>query len=131
MASRNGDWEALYGPVGKYVMMKGQDVYSFAVSAMPEAIEEVLARSGKTLDQVRWIIPHQANIRIIQSVMHRFHLPEEKVKITLDRTGNTSSATIPCIVDEIHRGGELRKGDIILMVAFGAGLTYGALVYEW
>lgn len=131
MASRNDGWESLYAHVGQYTVMNGQEVYKFATSAMPEAIEKVLERAGKKIGDVRWIIPHQANTRIIKSVMQKFDLPGEKVMITLDRTGNTSSATIPCILDEMNRGGKLQKGDLILMVAFGAGLTYGAVLYEW
>jgi len=131
MASRNQGWESLTCHVGGTLRMNGQDVYKFATSAMPEAIEEALARAGKTVEDVDWVIPHQANIRIIQSVMHRFHLPEEKVMITIDQTGNTSSATVPCILDQMNREEKFQKGDLVLMVAFGAGLTYGAVLYEW
>lgn len=131
ISSRNDGWEFLTGRVGSNLSMAGQDVYKFAVWAMPEAIERVLERSGKTIDDVRWIIPHQANIRIIRSVMQKFNLPQEKVMITLDKTGNTSSATIPCILDQMSREGKLQEGDLVLMVAFGAGLTYGAMLYEW
>ncbi|MCL2082442.1 MAG: ketoacyl-ACP synthase III [Oscillospiraceae bacterium] len=131
MASRNQDWACLYADIGGHMVMNGRDVYKFAVDVMPEAMGKVLERAGKTIEQVRWIIPHQANIRIIKAAAQRFNLPDEKLVVTLDKTGNTSSATIPCIVDEMHREGKLQPGDLILLVAFGAGLTYGAVLYEW
>lgn len=124
-------WESLYARIPEKTVMDGKEVYKFAVGAMPEAINRVLADAGKSMEDVRWIVPHQANIRIIESVVDKYHLPPGKVKITIGRYGNTSSSTIFVALDELNRAGELGKGDLVLMVGFGAGLTYGAILVEW
>ena len=116
---------------GRFIAMDGKEVYKFAVKAMPEAIDRVLAQAGKSIGEVAYIIPHQANIRIIESVIEKYGLEPDKVLITLDRYGNTSSASIPTGLDELNRAGKLKRGDLVLAVGFGAGLTYGSALIEW
>jgi 3-oxoacyl-[acyl-carrier-protein] synthase-3 len=131
LAARGDGGAALHCAPGGCIQMEGQEVYKFAVRAMPEAIEKTLAKAGRNVTELDFIIPHQANIRIIQSVMHRYGLPPDKVAITIDRYGNTSSASIPIALDELAREGRLRPGALLLMTGFGAGLTYGATLFEW
>ncbi len=131
LASDPKNWEALYATIPGYTVMNGKDVYKFAVSAMPEAINRVLEKAGKTMDDVRWLVPHQANIRIIDYVIDKYGLPEDKVVKTIGNYGNTSSSTVMVALDELNRQGKLAKGDLVLVVAFGAGLTYGAVMVEW
>ena len=131
LASDPDNWESLYAEIPGKTVMNGKDVYKFAVSAMPEAISKVLDKAGKTLDDVRWLIPHQANIRIIDYVINKYKLPKDKVVITIDRYGNTSSASVMVALDELNSQGKLSSGDLILPVSFGAGLTYGAILLEW
>ena len=113
-----------------FIEMDGHEVFKFAVRAMPLAIEKVLAMSGHVVSDITHLIPHQANIRIIEAVTRRHDIPPEKVTITIDRHGNTSSASIPIALDELNREGRLKPGDLVMMVGFGAGLTYGATVFE-
>lgn len=114
-----------------YVHMNGNEVFKFAVRAMAKACQEVMDKAGVTSDQIDWFIPHQANIRIIESASQKLKIPMEKIIITLDNVGNTSAASIPISLDKAAREGKLKKGDTILTVAFGAGLTWGASVIEW
>jgi 3-oxoacyl-[acyl-carrier-protein] synthase-3 len=93
---------------------------------MAEAAYKVLDEAKVTLDDIDLLIPHQANVRIIDAVAKRLAIPEEKVVINLDRYGNTSSASIPIAYDEVARNGRLKKGDLVLMVTFGGGFTWGA-----
>lgn len=131
LAARGDNGAALNCDVGGLVKMDGHEVYRFAVRAMPDAIDQVLKRTGHKAQDLTYVIPHQANIRIIRSVMQRHDISPEKVVISLDRYGNTSSSTIPIALDELARDGKVKKGDLIMMVGFGAGLTYGATLYEW
>ena len=114
-----------------YLAMNGREVFKFAVTAMPRAIDKVLEGTGVTAEQLAYVIPHQANIRIIESVMHKHGFDKDKMAINIDRYGNTSSASIPIALDEINRAGKLKTGDKLVLVAFGAGLTCGAALYEW
>ncbi len=115
----------------RFIAMDGKEVYKFAVKAMPEAIDRVLAQAGRSIGEVAYIIPHQANIRIIESVIEKYGLDPDKVLITLDKYGNTSSASIPTGLDELNKAGKLKRGDLVLAVGFGAGLTYGSALIEW
>ena len=117
-------------PAG-YLQMAGREVYKFAVHAMPHAVQQACARAGITPEQLDWIIPHQANIRIIQTAMKNLGLPMEKAMVNLQHYANTSSATIPIALDEANRAGLLHRGDKVALVGFGAGLTYGAVVFTW
>lgn len=111
--------------------MTGREVFKLAVNAMVGAADKALAEAGVSRHDIRWLVPHQANNRIITAVGKRLEIPEERVFVNLDRYGNTSAATIPICLDEIASGGKVESGDIILMVAFGGGLTWGAGVLRW
>ncbi|MBT3376889.1 MAG: ketoacyl-ACP synthase III [Lentisphaerae bacterium] len=113
------------------LQMKGREVFRLAVNAMVESCESVMADAGISIDQVRWLVPHQANTRIILGVGKRLGIPTERVFMNLDRYGNTSAATIPIALDEIARGELVSKDDYVLLTAFGGGLTWGALLLRW
>jgi 3-oxoacyl-[acyl-carrier-protein] synthase-3 len=111
-----------------YIKMKGDGVFKFAVRAMEDAARIVLDDAGHTIADVKFVIPHQANIRIIDAVAERLQVPGEKVVVNLDRYGNTSSATIPIAYDELVRSGRLQRGDLVLFTGFGGGFTWGAVL---
>ena len=114
-----------------FIKMKGDGVFKYAVRAMEDATHNVLEQANLSVDDVDVFIPHQANIRIIDAVQSRLRLPGEKVVVNLDRYGNTSSATIPIAFDEVVRAGRVKKGDLVLFVAFGGGLTWGAVLFRY
>jgi len=114
-----------------FLQMKGNDVFKHAVRRMSEAAEEALKRAGMTKDDITWFVPHQANLRIIKATGERLGVPEEKVFVNIHKYANVSAATIPISLDELRSEGKLKKGDVILMDAFGGGFTWGALVYRW
>ncbi|MDD4335151.1 MAG: ketoacyl-ACP synthase III [Desulfotomaculaceae bacterium] len=114
-----------------YIQMKGRDIFKFAVRATARAATEVLGAAGVEISDVDYFIPHQANSRIIEAAAKRLKLPAEKVLINVDRYGNTSTASIPIALTEAVRAGRIKKGDHILMVGFGAGLTWAAAVLKW
>ena len=114
-----------------YITMVGQEVFKFAVRILGAAAEAVLAKAGLDIAAIDLLIPHQANIRIIEAAIDRLDLPPEKAYVNLDRYGNTSSASVPIALDEVVRSGKLRQHDLLVMVAFGAGLTWGATVMRW
>ncbi|MDH7512322.1 MAG: beta-ketoacyl-ACP synthase III [Clostridiales bacterium] len=111
--------------------MKGNEVFKHAVKRMGEAAVEALRKAGLKKEDVRWLIPHQANTRIIEATGKRVHLPPEKVYVNIQRYGNVSVASIPISLHELREDGKLKKGDIVLMDAFGAGFTWAAVVYRW
>ena len=111
--------------------LNGQAVYNFAVKAMTDTVKDILAQENLSVDDVSYIIPHQANARIIQAAAKRLKIPEEKCFLNIEEYANTSAATIPIALDELNRGGKLKTGDLILTVGFGAGLTYGANLIIW
>jgi 3-oxoacyl-[acyl-carrier-protein] synthase-3 len=115
---------------GKFLMMQGNDVFKLAVRTMSECAIHVLDAAGLTTDDVKLIIPHQANIRIIEAVTTRLKVPEDKVFVNIEKYGNTSSATIPIALCEAIEQGRLTKGDIVVFDAFGAGLTWGAMALK-
>lgn len=114
-----------------YIKMRGNETFKIAVKTMEDAVREVLAATGFSLDQVDLFIPHQANVRILKAVGQRLGLPMEKTVINLDRFGNTSAASIPLAMDEAARDGRLRTGDLVLLAAFGAGLTWASGLMRW
>ncbi len=114
-----------------YTHMEGQETYRQAVKDMGDAALEAMNRAGVTADQVRWFIPHQANIRIIETVTKRLKLDENKVFKNLQRVGNTSAASIPIALSEMQQEKLLNRGDIIVLTALGSGLTWGALVLKY
>ncbi len=111
-----------------FIKMKGDGVFKFAVRAMADAARGVLDDAGYSMDDVKLVIPHQANIRIIDAVCERLEVPKERMVVNLDRLGNTSSATIPIAYDEAVRSGRLQAGDLVLLTAFGGGFTWGAVL---
>jgi len=115
-----------------YIKMDGKAVFRFATRVMAEATRQVVAKAGLTLDDVEWIIPHQANVRIIESsVIRQLKFPKERVYINLDRYGNTSTASIPIALAEAVEAGKVKPGDHLVFVGFGAGLTWAAAAIEW
>jgi len=113
------------------VKMAGREVFKAAVRSMAEAADQALVRAGLTGDDVDLLVPHQANIRIIEATAKYAGIPMEKVFVNVDRYGNMSSATIPVALDEAVEQGRLKPGDTILMVAFGAGFTWASSVVRW
>ena len=113
------------------IWMDGSEVFTFASKIMCEASLKVLENSGLTVNDISYIFPHQANIRILQNAAKRLDVPMEKVYTNLENTGNISSASIPVCLDEASKKNLLKKGDKIVMVAFGGGLTYGAALLTW
>ena len=118
---------------GQYqpITMNGRDVYRFAVAKVPEVIEKTLFRAQLTATEIDWLILHQANQRILDSVAERLNIPPEKVISNLSRHGNTSAASIPLALDEAVRGGKIKAGDAIAISGFGAGLAWGAAIFRW
>jgi len=114
-----------------FLQMKGNEVFKHAVKRMTEAAEEALKRAGLTKDDITWFIPHQANMRIIKATGERLGVPVEKVFVNIQKYANVSAATIPIGLDELRAEGKLKKGDIIVMDAFGAGFTWASIVYRW
>lgn len=113
------------------IRMKGKEVFKIAVRAMDEAARDILEQQGVTADQIALVIPHQANLRIIEAISQYLKLPMERFYVNVDRYGNTSAASIPIALDEARRAGRIKSGDITLLVAFGAGLTYGSALIRW
>lgn len=118
-------------PTAGFISMDGKEVFKFAVSALEESVIEVLKKAGLKLEDMGLLIPHQANIRIINHVAKKLGLPENKIFVNLDKYGNTSAASIPIAFDEACRGGRIKKGDVVVLSGFGAGLTYGANVIKF
>jgi 3-oxoacyl-[acyl-carrier-protein] synthase-3 len=113
-----------------FIQMNGKDVYKFATDIMPKAVNEVCERAGISLSDIDLLIPHQANIRIINTAMKSLDIPMDKVYTNLETTGNISSACIPVCLDELYAMGRIKTGMTVCLVAFGAGLTYGSIIME-
>ena len=111
--------------------MKGKEVFKLAVRAMDEAARDILEQHGLSADQIDLVIPHQANLRIIEAIAKYLELPMDRFFVNVDRYGNTSAASIPLALDEAKKSGRIKPGDISLLVAFGAGLTYGSALIRW
>lgn len=114
-----------------YLKMNGREVFKFAVKAFPESVENVLTQQNLTADDIDIFIPHQANVRIIESIAKRFNQPLDKFFVNLHKYGNTSGASIPIALDEASKEGRFKKGDKIVATGFGGGLTYGSILFEW
>lgn len=115
----------------KFVSMNGREVFKFATKAMVNSIYEVLKDTSYSLGDVDYIIPHQANLRIIDYAAKKLNMPLSKFYINLEKYGNTSSASIPIALDGIYKEGKIKKGNIIILVGFGGGLTCGATLIRW
>jgi len=113
------------------IKMNGSEVFKYAVRYMGDAAANVVKQAGLTSDQVDLLVPHQANIRIIKATAARLKIPMDRVYINLERFGNTSAASVPIALDEAVRSGRIKPGDNVLSVAFGGGLTWGAILIRW
>ena len=111
--------------------MDGGAVFKFAVKVLDEIVEETLAANGLSRSAIDWLVPHQANLRIIQAAAKKLGLSMEKVVVTVDRHANTSAASIPLALDEAARDGRIRRGQHVLMEAIGGGFTWGAVLAKW
>jgi len=114
-----------------YMKMAGREVFKAAVLAMSEACDAALSRAGVSADEIDLLIPHQANLRIIEATAKHAHIPMSKVMVNVDRFGNTSSASIPLALDQAVAEGRVGPGSLLLLVAFGAGFTWGSAVVRW
>jgi 3-oxoacyl-[acyl-carrier-protein] synthase-3 len=133
---RQGDILYVDGAVGRHdkpghLVMRGQEVFRQAVTKLAAVVEETLAANGLTHEDVDWLVPHQANRRIIDSMGKRLHLPPERVVITVDRHANTSAASIPLALAEAVLDGRIKRGQLVLMEALGGGLTWGAALARY
>ncbi|MEG2120742.1 MAG: beta-ketoacyl-ACP synthase III [Rikenellaceae bacterium] len=115
----------------QYFQMNGKSVFKSATEALPKAINQVLTDTGLTIDDIDLMIPHQPSIKILEKTAEIIGLPFEKVMTNMDKYANTSGATIPILLDEVHRSGKIKKGNIILFAAVGSGWTYGASIIKW
>jgi 3-oxoacyl-[acyl-carrier-protein] synthase-3 len=113
------------------IHMSGKEVYKQAVTAMVAAAKTALTQAGLTAEDIDCIIPHQANLRIIEAVGERLGIPREKVFVNVDRYGNTSAASVGIALDEANRSGRIKPGDYVLLVVFGGGLTWASTIIEW
>jgi 3-oxoacyl-[acyl-carrier-protein] synthase-3 len=114
-----------------FFTMKGNEIFKLAVRSMADISLEMLKKAGRTIDEVAMIIPHQANQRITDAVAQRLGVPDEKVYSNIAQTGNTSSASIPIALDECLQSGKIKEGDLVLLTAFGGGVTWGASVIQF
>ena len=112
-----------------YLYQEGRTVFRYAVTNMGDDVMEVLRRNNLTADDVQWVVPHEANLRIIEAVTKRAGIPMEKVVVNIERYGNTSAATIPLALWDVES--KLKKGDNVIFTAFGAGFVHGASYYKW
>ena len=113
------------------IEMAGKRVYAFASRTLPDVARKVLAAAGVTLDQVAWIVPHQANERIIQAAASQMGVPVSRFYMNLEQRANTSAASIPLALADLERSGGLKRGDLVLCIGFGGGLTYGGALLRW
>ena len=114
-----------------YIQFRGKEVFKLAINNITNLIMETTRENGLTLEDIDLIIPHQSNLRIIEATMEKLGLPMEKAFVNIDKYGNTSSASVPIAIDEARKDGRLRKGNIVMLVAFGGGLTWGSSLIRW
>ncbi len=114
-----------------FLQMEGNAVFKFAVRVLAEIVEEALAKNNLQMSDIDWLVPHQANIRIIQSTAKKLGMSMERVVVTVDRHGNTSAASIPLALDEAVRDGRIRSGQHVLLEGVGGGFTWGAVLIRW
>lgn len=115
----------------QFVKMNGREVYKVAVRSLTEVVTESLEANGYRTEDVDHVVPHQANIRIVDTVLERLQIPKEKAILNIDRYGNTSSASVPVTLDEGVREGRIKAGDLVAMMAIGAGMTWGSALVRW
>jgi 3-oxoacyl-[acyl-carrier-protein] synthase-3 len=114
-----------------FVKMEGGVVFRFAVKVLAEVVEEVLEAAGLRTSQIDWLVPHQANLRIMEATARKLGLPMERVVVTVDRHANTSAASIPLALDAAVRDGRIRAGHHVVVEAIGGGFTWGACLLRW
>jgi 3-oxoacyl-[acyl-carrier-protein] synthase-3 len=114
-----------------FVHMDGQAVFKFAVRVLADAADEALAAASLPRGEIDWLIPHQANLRIMDATAKRLEIPPEKVVVTVDRHANTSAASVPLALDEAVRDGRIRAGHHVMMLGVGGGFTWGAALVRW
>ena len=129
LSRHSKEWEK--SDKDSYIHMNGQEVFKFAVRKVPEIIKEVLSQTELTLDQIDYFILHQANRRIIEAVAKRLKTDISRFPMNLEEYANTSAATVPILLDEMNRKGELKRGQKLMLSGFGAGLTWAACLFEW
>lgn len=127
----DGRHKDLLQTAGDMIVMEGREVFKYAVQYMADVVEETLARNNASPDQIDWLVPHQANIRIIEATAKKLGMPMEKVIVTVDRHGNTSAASIPLALDEGVRSGKIKRGDLLLLEGMGGGFTWGAVLVRF
>ena len=114
-----------------YIRMQGNEVFRVAVTTLGHIVEETLRANDMEKGDIDWLVPHQANMRIIQATARRLRMPMERVVVTVDHHGNTSAASVPLAFDVAVRDGRIQRGDIVLMEAFGAGFTWGSVLLRY
>jgi 3-oxoacyl-[acyl-carrier-protein] synthase-3 len=115
----------------QYLQMNGNEVYKFAVRMIPKATVKALESTGNSVGDLAWLVPHQANKRILDTIEERLGIADERVYSNVENTGNTSAGSIPLALDDLYTSGRLAPGDLIALVGFGAGLTWGAVTLRW
>ncbi len=126
-----GDEDVICCPLGEKFQMEGKEVFVFAVNSICQSLEEILEQTQLSVEEIDHVVCHQANLRIISHVYKKLAIPKEKFYVNLDRYGNTSSASIPIVLDEMAEKSLLHPGEKVLCVGFGAGLTWGAILLTW
>jgi len=121
----------LYENDENHLIMNGREVFKFAVRQMPESSELVIKKAGLDKEDVDYLIPHQANIRIMEAARQRLDIPEDRMATSIKRYGNNSSASIPIALSESINDGKIKDGDVVVLVGFGGGLTWGAVAMRW
>jgi 3-oxoacyl-[acyl-carrier-protein] synthase-3 len=114
-----------------YAAMDGKEIFKFSVKIIPETINRLLDKNGYSIEDIDLIIPHQANVRIVEAAAKRLGIPKDKFYMNIDKYANTSAASIPIALNEAVSQNRIKKGDKIIMIGFGGGLTWGAVLYEW
>ena len=113
------------------IIMKGAEVFKVAVNKLSSVVDETLAANGLDKSAIDWLVPHQANLRIIQAIAKKLDLPPERVIVTVQDHGNTSTASVPLALDTGVRDGRIKRGDLLLLEAFGGGLTWGSALVRF
>lgn len=125
------DNKALTMNQGEYIKMDGQQVFKFAVTKVTKVITELINKANEKIENIDYIVLHQANKRIVESVSKRVNVPIEKFPMNLMEYGNTSSASIPILLDEMNKSGKIKEGNTVIMAGFGAGLSFGGTLFKW
>jgi len=114
-----------------YIQMQGNEVFKMAVNTLGRIVDETLAANNMEKSEIDWLIPHQANIRIIQATARKLRMPMDRVVVTVDEHGNTSAASVPLALDTAVRDGRIKRGETLLMEAFGGGFTWGSALLKF